>query len=83
MLYTDSLHELSLVEKTKVQFTGNYLIYFYPTQSRMPIEFHMKREELEDLHKKITKVLDESIEANIANLKRVEDEKKEWSKNVR
>lgn len=78
MLYSDSLNSLSLVEKTRVDYTGIYHIYFDRTQGRSPIEFHLKREELEDLYNKIFKVLEESREANIANLERVERDKQKW-----
>lgn len=72
MLYTDSLHTLSLVEKTRVEFTGNYYLCFDRTQSRRPIEFVMKREELETLQKQISELLVKTKKANIENLKRVQ-----------
>jgi hypothetical protein len=78
MLYSDSLHTLSIIEKTRVEYFGNYLLYFDRTQSRSPIEFHMHREELEELQEKISKILAETKQANIDNLKRVELEKKQW-----
>jgi hypothetical protein len=72
MLYTDSLHTLSLVEKTRVEFTGNYYLFFDRTQSRRPIEFVMKREELETLQNQISELLVKTKKANIENIKRVQ-----------
>lgn len=78
MLYSDSLHEMEMVKSTGVTYTGNYYLHFDRTQGRSPIEFIMHREELEELSNKILNVLAESKQANIDNLKRVEDEKKKW-----
>lgn len=79
MLYTDSLHSLSIVEKTRVEFTGNYYLYFDRTQSRSPIEIVMNRNELETLQNQISNLLIKTKKANIDNLKRVESEIKKMA----